>query len=90
MLQRIKTKKFWISLVGIVIMLLQLFGVKVDAPYVNEVVNSICAVLILIGLLDPVQGDPIDKDDEEITDEGEADESWSNGLEDENDISDGQ
>ncbi len=53
MLQKIKTKKFWISLSGIIIMLLQLFGVKVDVPYVNEVVNSICAVLILIGLLDP-------------------------------------
>lgn len=90
MLQRIKTKKFWISFVSIVIMLLQLFGVKVDAPYINEVVNSICAVLILLGLLDPGQDDPIVKDDGEITDEGKTDERSSNDLESENDISDGQ
>ncbi len=68
MLQRIKTKKFWVSFAGIIIMLLQLFGVKVDVPYVNEVVNSICAVLILIGLLDPVKSEESSETEEETTD----------------------
>lgn len=52
MLQKIKTKKFWISFAGVLVLMLQLFGVKVDAPYVNEIVDSICAVLILVGLMD--------------------------------------
>ena len=35
-----------------VLMLLQLAGVKVDAPYVNEIVNSVCAICVFVGLLD--------------------------------------
>ena len=52
MIQKFKTKKFWLSFAGVIILMLQLFGVKVDAPYVNEIVDSICAVLILVGLMD--------------------------------------
>ena len=52
MSDKIRTKRFWISLVGMVIMLLELFGVRVDAPYVNEIVSSVCAVCVLCGLLD--------------------------------------
>ncbi|MBR2967462.1 MAG: hypothetical protein IKC35_01630 [Clostridia bacterium] len=48
---KFKTKTFWISLAGMIIMLLQLLGVKIDAPYVNEVVNAVCAICVFVGLL---------------------------------------
>lgn len=51
MKNKFKTKKFWVSLGGMLIMLLQLFGIKVDAPYVNEVINALCGVCVFIGLL---------------------------------------
>lgn len=51
-MQKFRTKKFWISVAGVIILMLQLFGVRVDAPYVNEVVNSVCAACILVGLMD--------------------------------------
>lgn len=66
-----KSKKFWISLVGMVVLLLQLLGVKVDVPYVNEVVNSICAICIFVGLLDGGS--------EKKADEGIQDNNDSNG-----------
>lgn len=60
MKDKLRSKRFWLSLCGTVIMLLQLFGVKIDVPYVNEIINSICAVLVLIGLMDDGGGN--DKD----------------------------
>ncbi len=57
MASKLRSKKFWISFAGIVIMLLQLFGVKVNAPYVNELLDSVCAVCILVGLLDAPKDD---------------------------------
>lgn len=51
-MNKLKSKKFWVSLCGIVIMLLQLLGLKIDVPYVSEVVNSVCAVCVVLGLLD--------------------------------------
>ncbi len=51
MKNKFKTKKFWVSLSGMLIMLLQLFGVKVNAPYVNEVINALCGVCVLVGLM---------------------------------------
>lgn len=66
MKQKLKSKKFWISFTGIVVMLLQLFGVKVDVPYINEIVDSICAVCILVGLLDAPKDETIeDKESEQ-------------------------
>ena len=47
-----RSKKFWFSLVGAVVMLLNVLGIKINAPFVNEVLNAVCAVLIVIGLLD--------------------------------------
>lgn len=49
---KFRSKKFWFSLVGAVVMLLNVLGIKINAPFVNEVLNAVCAVLIVIGLLD--------------------------------------
>lgn len=65
--RRLKTKKFWISLAGMVIMFLQLLGVKIDVPYVNEIINSVCAICVFIGLLDG--GSQSSEDGQETEDE---------------------
>lgn len=62
---RIRTKKFWISLAGIIIMLLQLFGLKINTPIISEIVNSICAVCVVIGLIG-------DSDEDGSNDQGES------------------
>lgn len=55
MRNKLRSKKFWFSLAGAVILLLNLLGFRVDAPYVNEVLNAICGVLIVVGLMDEPQ-----------------------------------
>lgn len=52
MSDKLKSKKFWISLAGAAIMLLQLLGVRIDVPYVSEIISSICAACVLVGLLE--------------------------------------
>ncbi len=48
---RIKSKSFWIALVGAVIMLLQAFCLRVDVPLVNEIVSALCTIAILFGAM---------------------------------------
>lgn len=54
---KIKTTGFWISLCSAVVLLIQTianaFGFKFDAQYVNEIVTSVCGVLVVIGVLIP-------------------------------------
>ncbi len=45
------SKSVILSLAGGIILLLQAFGVKVNVPYVNEVVEAVCAVLIVLGIV---------------------------------------
>ena len=44
-------------------MLLQLLGVKVDAPLVNEIVGVVCGILMLLGIITP---DQTEEDDSEV------------------------
>lgn len=53
MLKKIKSVKFWLSLSGAVVIVLQLFGLKISAPYVNEVVSAICSVFVILGIMVP-------------------------------------
>ena len=59
MRNKLRSKKFWFSLAGAGILLLNLLGFRVDAPYVNEVLNAICGVLIVVGLMDELQSEDI-------------------------------
>lgn len=49
-MNKLKNSGFWVAIVAFVIMLAQLFGVKIDAPYVNEIINSVCAVCVALGI----------------------------------------
>ena len=48
---KMKSKTFWLALAGAVVVFLQTSGVKVDAPYVNELVTALCAVLVVLGIV---------------------------------------
>ena len=62
MRKKIRKKSFWISLAAAVTLLLQLLGVKVDAPLVNEIVGVVCGILMLLGIITP------DGSDEQVAD----------------------
>ena len=48
---KLTSKTFWLSLAGAVVIVLQCFGLKIDLPYVNEIVSAICSVLIILGIM---------------------------------------
>lgn len=41
----------WISIISAVLMLLQAMGLKLDLPYVNEIITSILGVLVTLGII---------------------------------------
>ncbi|MDR3292888.1 MAG: hypothetical protein LBT20_02150 [Clostridiales bacterium] len=51
MKEKLKSPKFWLTLSGAFILLLQSFGVKLDAPAVNEALTSISGLLLVAGVL---------------------------------------
>lgn len=56
MLEKIKSVKFWLSLSGAIVIVLQLFGLRISAPFVNEVVGAICSVFVILGIMVPDNG----------------------------------
>lgn len=51
MKERLKNYGFWISLVSGIIMVLQAFGLRIDAPYVNEIITAVLGVLVVLGII---------------------------------------
>lgn len=51
MKDRLKNYGFWLSLASGIIILLQAFGLKVDVPYVNEIITGILGVLVILGII---------------------------------------
>lgn len=45
------SKSYIMSLCGAVLLVLTTIGFDIDVPYVNEVMDAICAVLILLGVI---------------------------------------
>ncbi len=93
MLKKLKSVKFWLSLSGAVVIVLQLFGLKISAPYVNEVVSAICSVFVILGIMVPDnrEDEPGDADGENDTEDNpgeEQDEDASEEKEDEKDQTD--
>ena len=46
-----KSKSFYIVLISAVVLVVQAFGVKVDVPYVSEIVGALCALGVVLGIL---------------------------------------
>ena len=73
MLKKLKSVKFWLSLSGAVVIVLQLFGLKISAPYVNEVVSAICSVFVILGIMVPDNRDDLPGKENEHDNQGDAD-----------------
>ena len=73
MLKKLKSVKFWLSLSGAVVIVLQLFGLKISAPYVNEVVSAICSVFVILGIMVPDNRDDLPGEENESDNQVDAD-----------------
>ena len=51
MKEKLKTKSFWLSVCGSIIVLLQAFGLKIDVPLVNEIITALCSIAIVLGVM---------------------------------------
>lgn len=57
MYKRVKNYGFWLSMVSAIVILLQALGLKVNLPYVNEVVTAVLGVLVMLGIVsNPTDG----------------------------------
>lgn len=55
--ERIKNVGFWTSLIGGVILILGAFGVEIGEEQVSNVINAVCSLLVLFGIVsDPTTG----------------------------------
>ena len=52
-INKLKSVKFWLSLTGAVVLVLQLLGVKISAPYINEIASAVCSVFVILGIMVP-------------------------------------
>lgn len=60
---KLKDYGYIMSIAAAVIILLQALGIRVNAPYVNEVINAVCGVLIVLGIISkPKGGQPEETD----------------------------
>lgn len=51
MKERFKNYGFWISLVSGIIMVMQAMGLRVNVPYVNEVITAVLGVFVVLGII---------------------------------------
>lgn len=49
--EKLKNYGFWLSLAGAVVYLLQACGVKIEQPMVEGIVNGVCGILIVLGII---------------------------------------
>lgn len=57
MKDRFKNYGFWVALASGIMVIIQAFGLKIDVPYVNEVITAILGVLVLLGIVNnPTDG----------------------------------
>lgn len=49
--EKFKNYGFWLSLSGAIVYLLQACGLNIEQPVVEGVVNGVCGVLIVLGII---------------------------------------
>lgn len=74
LIKKMKSVKFWLSLTSAVVLVMQLLGLKISAPYINEIASAVCSVFVILGIMVP-----------DATDVGEAGAPENAGTE--NDVS---
>jgi uncharacterized membrane protein len=65
MKEKLRDIKFWLTALGGVVILLQAFGLKIDAPLFNEGLTVVGGCLILVGVLKKSTQEKDEKDEAE-------------------------
>ncbi|MBD5131959.1 MAG: hypothetical protein HDT28_05140 [Clostridiales bacterium] len=73
MKQRIKSMSFWIGLIGSVILILSAFGVEIGDETANAVINGVCSLLVVFGIVTPVKQEDEQETDDATTKETDKD-----------------
>lgn len=75
--KKLRSPAFWLSLSGAVVMVLQLLGMRVNAPYVNEVISAVCSVFVITGIMTPDENssDDVTVEKDEHAEKTDKDES---------------
>lgn len=58
MKEKLRSKSFWLSLVGALLVLLQALGFTLDVPAINEIVSAGLALLVVLGIISNNDGAP--------------------------------
>lgn len=57
LIKKMKSVKFWLSLTSAVVLVMQLLGLKISAPYINEIASAVCSVFVILGIMVPDASD---------------------------------
>lgn len=83
------SKGVFLSIAGAIVLVLRAFGVKIDAPYVNEIIQAVCALLIVLGVVTTAKpakdvennGEEVKKEESGEENKGEKDGETENTVE---------
>lgn len=53
MRERIKDAGFWVSLIGAIFLILGSFGVEIGDEVSGSIINSVCSLLVMLGIIKP-------------------------------------
>lgn len=56
MIEHIKSTTFWVSLISAVFLILGAFGVEIGNETAGSVINAVCSVLVMFGIVKPPSG----------------------------------
>lgn len=51
MKDKLKNYGFWLSLAGAIVIFLQAVGIRMNVPYVNEIITSFMGILVVLGII---------------------------------------
>ncbi|MDE6401575.1 MAG: phage holin family protein [Clostridiales bacterium] len=65
---RIKSKSFWAGLIGSVFLMLSAFGVDVGDQTASAIVNAVCSLLVVLGIVVTPAASEVDRDGQATVD----------------------
>ena len=60
---RIKTMSFWMGLIGAVFLILGAFGVEIGDETASSIINAVCSILVVFGVVAAPQKDESESDE---------------------------
>ncbi len=70
MKEKIKSMSFWVGLIGSIFLILGAFGVEIGDETANSVINAVCSMLVVFGIVSPPKSICSDGADDSEVDSG--------------------